>query len=259
MRFQSKFLLTYRSFTEPLTLLGKLRERFRSPVPSSLSSNAPEPAELQRLRKVVMMRVVMVIARWIQDFWDDWRGRDDMRALLFAFLDLDVMPSSLAQLASQIKANYLKQTGPAHTPMLTKSATRVIASAAAAATDPSAPAFVFDDGRVLEVAQQMTLRDFERLATIHYDEFLGKKWSKRAREELAPGIVAMTAEFNALSESVVQVRHFCFLQRVSVSSLSIFLSLFLSFSCSFSSSLTFSFYFSFFPSRSPLPSSLCGV
>ena len=57
--------------------------------------------------------------------------------------------------------------------------------------------------RTQEIAEQITLRDWELWSKIKPSEFFGLGWTKETKLETSPNVVAMTAWFNELSNWVV--------------------------------------------------------
>lgn len=100
MRFRHQFLITYRSFTTPLVLLEKLRERFNS-MPAIPPRESTDRPEWERQRKLIHLRVLTVLSRWITDLYEDWNDAE-LRNALSSFLD--EAPSNVAPLCNQIRA-----------------------------------------------------------------------------------------------------------------------------------------------------------
>ena len=99
MRFRHQFLITYRSFTTPLVLLEKLRERFNS-MPAIPPRESTDRPEWERQRKLIHLRVLTVLSRWITDLYEDWNDAELRNALSPL---LDEAPSNVAPLCNQIR------------------------------------------------------------------------------------------------------------------------------------------------------------
>lgn len=103
MRFRQQFLITYRSFTTPVILLEKLRDRFRLYAGSPPASD--ERAEWERHRKLLQLRVLTVLSRWLADLFEDFLESADLRNAFLALLD-EVQPTNVSALGNQLRATF---------------------------------------------------------------------------------------------------------------------------------------------------------
>lgn len=105
MRFRQQFLITYRSFTTPVQLLEKLRERFHLYSESTAPMDPVERTEWERHRKLLQLRVLTVLSRWLGDLFEDFSESSDLRTALLSFLD-EVQPTNVSQLGNQLRATF---------------------------------------------------------------------------------------------------------------------------------------------------------
>lgn len=177
LRFQDRFLLAYRTVIAPTRLLRMLCDRYLMravPVPEDSDAHLDE-GEWQKRRKLVQLRTLTVLSRWVlTQFEADWAA-DAMKLALFAFIDEHVA-GVYDTLALQIRNNY--QRG--YEAMLAKQARY---------EPPSLPELraavplALDDANVEATAQQLTLHEAHLFSLITPTELLSFGWSKRTPEE----------------------------------------------------------------------------
>ena len=97
------FLLMYRELLSPPELLGKLLARFNIRAPDE-----PSPEEIEHYNKykvVIQVRVITVIRRWVEDYWNDWMNEVMLDGLceVFRLLIGSEFEALALQLASRVR------------------------------------------------------------------------------------------------------------------------------------------------------------
>ena len=103
--FIDSFLLNFRQFVDPLELMAMLISRFNLEPP--VDASAEEEAYYMMWKNPVRLRVVNVVAKWIERFWSDFEGESGkaLREGLNDFLGLaqEAFPSLVAKLEAKIE------------------------------------------------------------------------------------------------------------------------------------------------------------
>lgn len=84
-----QFLLTYRSFMEPLELLNLLIERFNYPTPKSASEEELEYFRTQ-IRRPVQLRVTNVVKNWVDKHYLDFQESKELLKRFLEFVKDDI-------------------------------------------------------------------------------------------------------------------------------------------------------------------------
>lgn len=84
-----QFLLTYRSFMEPLELLNLLIERFNCPVPKNASEEEIEYFKTN-IRRPVQLRVTNVVKNWVDKHYLDFQESKELLKRFLEFVKDDI-------------------------------------------------------------------------------------------------------------------------------------------------------------------------
>lgn len=202
--FNHTFLLTYRSFTSSAELFEMLAQRFNIEPPAGLT-NAELQVWTQQKQKVIQIRVINILKRWLEQFWvepDDEKTKgllDEMRTFAEESVPTVQTPASQGLLAviEQRRRNESMTTSPrvsmhnvnTPTPLLPKKMKKI----------------KLVDINPIEIARQLTLIEFQLYNKIRLDECLNKAWQKKAdagAREHAPNIRALIHHSNQLANWV---------------------------------------------------------
>lgn len=180
------FLLTYRSFCGPDELLACLFARYHFLKKQQQEDKIDTKAD--------QLRVFLVFRRWVEKFVYDFEKEPASRDALDEFLQLVIEnESENINIAKMILSKLDKKTAVV-SPAL---------DAKPSGTDGSAlPILEYPS---VEIAQQLTLLDWQTWSRIQNWELLGLAWTKKDRNERAPNVVTMTARFNQISNWVASV------------------------------------------------------
>ncbi|GAD95390.1 cell division control protein Cdc25 [Paecilomyces variotii No. 5] len=202
--FNHTFLLTYRSFTSSAELFEILAQRFNIKPPAALT-NAELQVWTQQKQKVIQIRIINILKRWLEQFWvepDDDKTKgllDKMR--IFAEESVPTVQTPASQgLLAVIEQRHRKEsmtTSPrvsmhnvnTPAPLLPKKMKKV----------------KLLDINPIEIARQLTLIEFQLYSKMRLDECLNKAWQKRAEagaQEPAPNIRALIHHSNQLANWV---------------------------------------------------------
>lgn len=185
LAYITAFLLTYRSFTQPPTLLEELITQYRHL--ESIDNGKP-----------YQMRLVNFFKIWLSDFSWDLVTAQDTLANIKSFVNSDIsllFPSIARQLLNYISKvptekllEPAPQQGPASplpTPQSYEEPTKI--------WDYSAP----------YLAQQLFAFEFELFSKIQPFELMGTGWMKGDKHVRAPNIVRMIAKSNLIGSWIV--------------------------------------------------------
>ncbi|KAL1853733.1 cell division cycle-related protein [Paecilomyces lecythidis] len=202
--FNHTFLLTYRSFTSSAELFEMLAQRFNIEPPAGLT-NAELQVWTQQKQKVIQIRVINILKRWLEQFWvepDDEKTKgllDEMRTFAEESVPTVQTPASQGLLAviEQRRRKESMNASPrvsmhnvnTPTPLLPKKMKKI----------------KLVDINPIEIARQLTLIEFQLYNKIRLDECLNKAWQKKAdagAREHAPNIRALIHHSNQLANWV---------------------------------------------------------
>jgi len=187
--FTRTFLLTYRSFTTPATLLAMLKARYNIPPDSD------NPNWDQEVQKPVRLRVFNVLKNWLLKGFYDFVDDETLSANFLDFLENDMnkdMPSAVQTLKSvyeRQKASESKDIDIVFSKPPPKSILPKVF--------PLQPHIL--DFSAEELARQLTLIESELFRAIKPWECLGQCWTKKDKYQRAPRIMAMINRFNQVS------------------------------------------------------------
>ncbi|KJE89917.1 hypothetical protein CAOG_009414 [Capsaspora owczarzaki ATCC 30864] len=187
-QFTTAFLLTYRSFTDPLKLLDLLIERYSTQPPDILVNQGLRDKYMTETIVPIRLRVFNALKLWINTNWDDFKSDDVLQARLKAFLDimsvdLDTAAQHLRRLLERkwtvgdIGRKFVFDSK-LPTPIIHQNIRQSSQILTVLDIDP------------LELARQLTIIDWKEHAAIQPKECLDLAWTKKDREQ-APHILAM--------------------------------------------------------------------
>lgn len=176
-----QFLLTYRSFTDPETLIKLLFDRYMW-VPAG-----DEAADfIANKQRPIRLRVYNVLKAWIQNHYHDFEVNKTLKRHLIAFLD-EMNRTQMENPATNLQKELERG----------KAGGSVIGPSGAGSHLANAPRPILPKGTVRsvldinpeELARQITLIEHQLFKEIQANEFLGQAWAKR--RELAPNILRL--------------------------------------------------------------------
>ena len=189
------FVLTFHSFTTPLELLTGLIELWNRNLPKQDSEDKTIPPAL--------LRISQVLKKWIEDNFFDFLESVPLTTALLNFVETQMVKGKFEKLkkpGETLKTALNKKLNPKTYDNTERYKT---------APEPELPfgfedqAFNFLDISNIELARQITLYSFSLFSQIPPREFLGQKWNKTNKLEVAPRISAFIQSFNILSGWVV--------------------------------------------------------
>ncbi|KAH6564709.1 hypothetical protein BASA62_007757 [Batrachochytrium salamandrivorans] len=195
--FVQCFLITYKSFTNSVELVGLLEQRFLMPRPEGLTHTELAEWKDKKLTPV-RLRVFNVLKSWFENYLG--HEPQDLQALVLVrdfaeFRMAEFMDAASSQLIRIIDRRL--SNGPS------VPAGRLVAVAANRDyPQPILPRnlrkFRFLDLDPLEVARQLTIKEGDIFACIQLSEFLNKAWSCKGRPDLGINVNRMSSLSNQI-------------------------------------------------------------
>lgn len=196
--FRYVFLLTYNSFTTATALLDLLEARFDVPVPPNLTRKEIAKFKSENIDKI-RIKVCSVLKNWIDEHFGDFSGNPQLSEQLQTLIRNMLGKSKsimITKLASSLSTR-LKR-GAAGLPKRTDNDGKLFPISLMKPLAANQE-FSFLDTNETEIARQLSLIDFSKLASIQPREFLGQAWSKKDKDVRAPNIISMISQFNKVS------------------------------------------------------------
>jgi len=201
-----QFLLTYRSFMEPMELLNLLIERFNYPTPKNASGQELEDFK-EKIRRPVQLRVFNVVKNWVDKHYLDFQESKELLKRFLEFVKDDMsnaedMDKVVASLTKAIRKKREEETEQATKKPYIPGPNEVI---------PEPNRIGVNSGFIdimdldpLEVARQLTLIEDRLYKAIPPYECLNQRWTKKKKnkEKEAPHVLAMIDRFNEVSNWV---------------------------------------------------------
>lgn len=185
-KFLKTFITTYQSFTEPWTLLEKLKQRYQ--VPDTIEKGKC---------LAIQLRVSIVLKHWVENQLDDFD--EDLILNLRDFIRSLSNQEGLKKVADTLH-NYLLD-------QIDKRVARTILW-----FQPPEKVEIPEEGLCLsdlfmelptvQIAEQLTLIDFEIFKNIEPTELLNQSWNKNSLKHRSPNILAMINRSTRLSHWV---------------------------------------------------------
>eukprot|EP01117_Protostelium_nocturnum_P009844 TRINITY_DN3510_c0_g1_i1.p1 TRINITY_DN3510_c0_g1~~TRINITY_DN3510_c0_g1_i1.p1 ORF type:complete len:948 (+),score=371.20 TRINITY_DN3510_c0_g1_i1:310-3153(+) len=195
------FLLTYRSFCTPEQLLNLLIERFDVPEPLNMDNSEKEVYQ-NGVVKPIRLRVFNVIKMWVENYWNDFRDKEtDMLSSLTSFAGIRMKGAGMEQASATLLKIIQKKTES----QIDEPIEEPIVNSTPKDDKLQKMLFVgkFLDTSSRDIAEQLTIIDFELFKKITPQEFLGQPWSKKARHHRAPNLMRVIGRFNNVSQALV--------------------------------------------------------
>eukprot|EP01119_Soliformovum_irregulare_P015233 TRINITY_DN4263_c0_g1_i1.p1 TRINITY_DN4263_c0_g1~~TRINITY_DN4263_c0_g1_i1.p1 ORF type:complete len:626 (-),score=176.08 TRINITY_DN4263_c0_g1_i1:601-2478(-) len=196
--YTTDFLLTYRSFTTPAVVINLLSQNF-NPQPEE----GQDWDEFQKTKVVpTQLRITNVLKAWMgwkhsYDFDNDTAMLNQVEAIVRVMEEsdvpkqVDIVKKCLEKLKENGKEGVLQPTNPSPTPLFT--------------LPPSgnSSTWTIFDFEPLEMARQITMKQFELFRLISPKEFLNQSWMKSRKEETSPNLLNMIHWTNDYSNWVI--------------------------------------------------------
>jgi len=203
--FLHTFMITFRSFMDPISLFDKLMERYNLPPPTGCTCEEFAKFKVEILDKV-RLRVVQTLKYWIENFYTFDFDEEAVKKL-----------NEIISMMNKIKLAGGKSENP-HTMILLRALEKVKEEeqGGSKGSDPNLSRYpvtlrpkssLFGKKKkerilewpALEIARQITLIDFDIFRKIEPKECLNSNWSKGNQKTKAPNIYKITQTFNTMS------------------------------------------------------------
>ena len=183
------FLLTYRSFTDPQTVLRATIQKFNDAkeTPEELADSSMLTKQLVKQKQKIRLRVGSFLKDWLQKHPHDFEQETGL---------LDELKQFISENASEMKlqeslVNRLHEDHASH-PVFSTPAPAVIPYTA----------LTFMDINEAEMARQLTIYEYHLLCTIRLYELLSCGWAKKDKEKRSPNLLKMIQHFNDVTSFV---------------------------------------------------------
>jgi hypothetical protein len=188
LSFVKTFLLTYPSFTTPAILLQKLRERYHVPLKKFKDFN-----EFDKMRLFIQIRVCSVLEKWTKNYnyeLVNTKDGEEIKQLLLNFVE-GIIAKDQWKLAKTIRKTIYR---------MKKKENKICEQINLSINNVPIIKGVFNYNFTNEeIAQQLTLLDFEIFQKIGPCEFLNQAWNKPDGHIKAPNILHLTSRFNSIA------------------------------------------------------------
>jgi len=185
LSFVKTFLLTYPSFTTSVILLQKLIERYHVPL-----KKFKDFSEFDKMRLFIQIRVCSVLEKWTKNFNHDIvdkKDGEDIKQKLLNFVE-GILAEDQWKLAKTIRKTVYRMKKGGNKDEQTN------------LTIGSVPLklgiFSYSNE---DIAQQLTLLDFQLFQKIGPTELLNQAWNKSDGHIKAPNILHLTSRFNSIA------------------------------------------------------------
>jgi hypothetical protein len=193
--FISQFLRTHHRFIDSKDFLQKLIDRYNLPAAKNISEE-----EYIKKKKIVQVRIINVIKKWIELQLSDFVADPTLVAMLQGFVSvLKQTGGTEAIWASNLQIALIQSEDEKENPSV------VVTSEEDKPPKPILPKNMivrlmqFLDVNPLEMARQLTLIDSCALCKVPFDEYEHKKWSSEGSKKLAPNLLEIIERFNKTS------------------------------------------------------------
>jgi son of sevenless-like protein len=199
-------LLTHRTFTDSLTIIRILRKRFFVPVPLNIRTDPQKAQEFrQTVQKSVHLKVIKNLRNWLKSFWDEDFANDEA-------IQLELRDWLLEMKKHGMETNYMDKLAG----VVLNEFERYLANGNPKLGKPMKDYSSIEPNSKLQIknlkaedlADQITLMDFDIFARIEPRECLGQAWKQKNNQVLAPHVLAMIKQFNSLT-LFVQMQILC--------------------------------------------------
>ena len=206
------FLLTYRKFMDPNTLLEETIKKYGatssggsgdSATGATSSSSTGSLIDEQRriMREKTRFRVCAFLKNWMENHYHDFEVVAGLLPRLLAFLQEHPEDPMLQGVQKKLqKTMEAAQSGAQRNFVFASEAPAPIVPAVATAQQLTLEAV-----SPVELARQLTLREHELLRAIEPHELLSCGWAKKDKEQRSPHLLAMIQHFNDVAAWVASV------------------------------------------------------
>ncbi|KAI7886719.1 ras GEF [Lichtheimia hyalospora FSU 10163] len=199
-KFNTTFLLTYRSFCTTRELFDELFQRYTLIPPPDLTQEELVKWQEKKL-KLVRLRVFNVIKSWLEKYYNEEEDRP-MLPLLMQFTDT-IVRESMQFGAEQLIKLVRKRMDAEDTGQIRKMTLNVRPQDMPASILPkNMKRLRFLDIDPLELARQLTVMDFKLYSRIKPVECLDKNWGKGDSEHIAANVKASIEYSNQVTSWV---------------------------------------------------------
>ncbi|KNC49760.1 uncharacterized protein AMSG_11933 [Thecamonas trahens ATCC 50062] len=175
MEYVQAFMLTYRSFTNPIALMEKMIERYCITAPASLDAAAQ--AEFKKRKLVpIRLRVYNVLRGWLDKYFRDFEENEDLLAMLKDFAS-NIMTATGMKRPAAGKAKKLSFESLPPPPK-----SQIISN----------PFSI----NIKDLARNMCLLEMQMYQAIPVTECLNNRWSGPNKAKTAPSIFRTIVHFN---------------------------------------------------------------
>ncbi|CDZ96560.1 Ras1 guanine nucleotide exchange factor [Phaffia rhodozyma] len=198
--YRETFLMTYKSFTSPSTLMEKLAARFYISPPDSLTVE-----ELGRWRnekqRLIWLKVINVLKCWVTESFIDADEHATIR-MIEAFVDGLPDTVKVRESGGLVRILQNRRIDNAYGGLNSRKATVVKNDSTPAPILPKHKIIRVTDMDPLEVARQLTILDAQLFGKIRPVELLMKAWSDMSDSKKAPNVKACIRFSNNVSKWV---------------------------------------------------------
>ena len=206
-RFNTTFLLTYRSFTSAAELFEMLVRRFNIQPPAGLRRD-DFPVWEDKKQRPVRFRVVNILKSWLETYWMEGNDEGSRKLLerIYAFAKNSVATSKTPGSAPLMTVVEQRMKGQ------DTSAKRLVLTLTNSAPAPILPKNMkklkFLDIDATEFARQLTIVESKLYGKIRPTECLNKTWQKKVKPEEpdpAPNVKSLILHSNQLTNWVAEM------------------------------------------------------
>ncbi|KAJ3443586.1 guanine nucleotide exchange factor [Anaeramoeba flamelloides] len=197
-KFVEDFMLTYRSFMEPLELFALIKYRYHIKARENLKGKKLQIFK-KKIQKKLKIRVFSILKKWIikysNDFYCDPKLEHKVKKFASDIFNNEKNMSGVAK----ILLDTLKRMESNPTLCKHRNTIATIRIAPKSRYPKNLKKFTFLDLDTLELARQLTLIESYMFHQINYKEYLGQSWIKKDKMDRAPNIYKLSQFFNQIS------------------------------------------------------------
>merc|ERR1719361_2378252 len=203
-------VLTHKQFTNSLTLLKNLRRRFDVPIPNDIRSDDVKTNEFrQNVQKRIQLKVIKSLRDWMKTYWDDdfLHDLELQKELALWLADLAQQSKQkqrqcpwIAPLSNMVNKEYerfkLKSPNQSARANALKFSPKTGVPTSLERV-PIKKGYKLSSTTAEDLADQITVMDFNIFSHIAERECIGQAWKKK--KEQSPNVLAMINQFNNLT------------------------------------------------------------
>lgn len=180
-------LLVHRTISTSWNLLNVLIRRFREHLDQS------EISERNKIRRNVMQFCIY----WVNNYYEDFESQPDFGKLFIQFLEQTIQEDQCRKTASRVREHLIeKQKDIEDLPMISIEMPMSKSKKSQSITDKKDQSVIGFKER--EVAEVLTLLDYETFQQIKHRELLNQAWTKKDREKKSPNLLKMITRYNVV-------------------------------------------------------------